>query len=739
MSLYKYTPALTDPDVLKKTIVGRDEQLKTIERILKSASSGRSFSHALLIGPRGIGKTHILRVIYHAVRGDIEMGTLGSYKDRFVPVITPEEEYVDTIEKFLSLIVDYIVSGAAAPLAAAPADRSRDALLSYVRGFKGKTGRVLLLLIDNFNDLLDAFTEEDQSALRELLMTSRSVLLIGAAPTLFEAIVNHDKPLYNFFETIWLTDLSFDDMKQMLRSFADIEERKDLIEQFESSDAKLRAIHALSGGNPRLILSLYQIMAEGDVTSVEATFLKLVDGLSPLFREKMKDISRQQREIIDIMARSDGLLTPTEIASATKLPVNVVNAQIKRLETFGYLQKVPTSHAKRALYQIRERLFALWRQMRVEAGRKRLGFIVKFYEAWYTREELQYLTENLLSHLRKGAPLNPRESQSLVDRLWYVTEACGLSKLTARARSEAAYRVGDYRSAEESLKSYLSGHPDDYSVWHNLGSTYYAQGNLVGAATAYRKALEIKPDDAEAWLFLGGTYANQSQHFEAIEAFRKALEIKPDDALAWYVLGATYTKQQRWADAIEALRKGLAINPDQAEVWACLAADYGAQGNYAEESAAYRKALEIKPDYAELWYSLCTSHLYSFGSKLDSGSLEAALPEFQGALSCLKHLDDPSPVVKVLGRIFRLFVERQKIDILRAAHREIETAGPHELRQFLSPYGALLRYLETRDHEIIDRLRPEERTIIEEMLKVAEAKPHHDTKTRQAPKSRKRR
>ncbi len=394
MALYKHTPGLADAKILRRTIVGREEQLKTIARILKNASSGRSHSHALLIGPRGIGKTHLLRVIYYAVRGDIDLKPLGRYGNLFIPVIFPEEEYINSLEKFLHRAMKYLAGESTSGFFSFPPNLDlpagevrREHLIAFFKDYQRKFKRKLLLLIDNADDIIEGFPEEDQAALRDLLMTSESVLFIGAAPTLFDAVVDHQRPLYNFFEPIWLKEISFGDMGTLLQKFAEIEGKQELLFAFQKSEAKLRAIHSLSGGNPRLILSLYQIIAEGSISSVEETFIRLIDDFSPLFREKMKTLSRQQREILDIMAQAAQLLTPTEIAASCNLPVNAVNAQISRLDKEGYVRKVETRKGKRAIYEIREKLFCLWRQMRVEAGRKRLRFIVKFYEIWYSKKD----------------------------------------------------------------------------------------------------------------------------------------------------------------------------------------------------------------------------------------------------------------------------------------------------------------------------------------------------------------
>lgn len=436
MMVYKYTPALIDPQTLARTLVGRDHELKIIKGILAQAAKGGSISHPLFVGPKGIGKSHILRIIYNSVKGNIDTAGLNKYKNKFVPVIFSEEEYPTNITKLVLLILRQLESSAAPGIPAIPdslktlsaiGPREKEAAVAYVETFKAKTGKQLLLLIDNLNDIIERLSKEDQGLLRSLLMTSNSVLLIGAAPTLFDAVIDHNRPFYNFFQVIWLKDLSFDDAKILLARYAELDGKPELTKKFDEAEPKLRAIHRLAGGNPRLILSLYHIIAETDIASVQATFMTLLDELSPYFGERMRVISDQQQEIIDTMAKAPRLLTPTEIAADCHLPVNIVNAQIKRLEKLGYVRKAPQKKGKRVLYDINERLFSLWRQMRVGVGRRRLSSIMQFLEAWFSPvESSKLLNGTFKPHLSELVRI--KETISEKDSLEYLELLDGLVK-----------------------------------------------------------------------------------------------------------------------------------------------------------------------------------------------------------------------------------------------------------------------------------------------------------------------
>jgi hypothetical protein len=765
MTLFKYTPGLIEPETLHKIFMGRKEEIKTINRILRNASSGQSLSHAIIIGPKGSGKTHILYIIYHTVKGDIKTEGLNNFKEYFIPVISPEEEYIDSLEKFIFLIFKYLAKSEVEGIPPIPKeiqepiffeDLEKEIALSYIKLFKNKTGKILLLLIDNLNDIIENFSEEDQSSLRNILMTYDSVLLIGSAPTLFDSILDHDKPFYNFFEPIWLTDLTFEETKKLLEKYAEIEDRAEVIELLNRSEPKLRAIYELAGGNPRLTLSLYQIIAKDDISSVEISFLRMLDELVPYFRERMKDIPKQQQQIIDVMARDTKLLTPTEIASKCRLPVNVVNTQIKRLEKAGYLVKARQKRAKRVLYEMREKLFSIWRQMRVDAGKKRLGFLVRFYEIWYTKEELVTQLSKILSDIKEMAPQGETEISPLMDKYWYIKEALGVHEILCRLDADLAYYKKDYDSAVTSLVIHLKDNTDDYKAWSNLGIAYSKLQRHEDAIAALREAIKIKPDFHVAWFNLGYTYSMLKKHDEAISAYKKAIEIKSDyhqawgnlgnvffelekydEAIsaykkaieiksdyyqAWYNLGNAYARLKKYDEAIAAYQKAIEIKSDGYHAWGNLGNIYSRLEKYDEAIAAYQKALEIQPDDHATWLGLMIQYIFLIHDYSIKGDQTTSLSYLKSSLECISHITEHQIIFDLFASLLKNLLKEKKIALIKTTLNEIENAGQKELLEFLSPYSAFIKYLDTKDSEIIDRLRREEKVLVEDMLNVFEGK-----------------
>jgi tetratricopeptide (TPR) repeat protein len=648
--LFRYTPALEDPQNLKDLSVSRDKELKRILRALKEGADKKGNQHFLLVGPRGIGKTHLLLLIYHGTTGNITWNELCQHlNDSWEPILFAEEEYrmisfpdllleivgrlrQEAPDEKLSQLTQRIDS---VPL---PGNTEQEAVLEYLSNRRRETGKKFLLLLDNLQDILPHFTEEDQGRLRSILMSEDIFMLIGTAPTLFGAVMNYEAPFYNFFETIWLQEIEVAQVKELIEKRLKLDERDELLGKLDDYEGRLRAIVHLTGGNPRLILSLYRIFTESEILEVERDFIKLLDEMTPYFQDRMKSLSPQQRKVLDAVSLMDGPSSPTEIARFARLPVNVTNTQLKRLREAGFVRTLKEKKRK-TLYDVSERLFRMWRQMRVEAGRKRVHFITKFIEIWFSQKELAKQLRELLGKLDTSlGKRSVEEVRGIIDKIYYIQEAtpAPLCMAAHLSRLDGLVKVGDLTIAEReasaflakaqekgdkeflaqallgvafvqqrqgktdkeigTLKDYLELEPADPDAWHILASAYRKIEEYDEAIRCYRKAVETKPEMTEAWNEMGGVYFKEGKYDEAGRCCQKALEITPDEASNWYNMGSVYSEKRDYDEAIRCYRKALEIKPEMREAWGNMGNTYREKSEHEEAIRCYRKVLEIKPD-----------------------------------------------------------------------------------------------------------------------------------------------
>ena len=69
-----YRSGVTSPERLRRTSVAREHLLDNALESVRGSAGRRSKSHLLFIGPRGIGKTHLLSCIGDAVQSDEALG-----------------------------------------------------------------------------------------------------------------------------------------------------------------------------------------------------------------------------------------------------------------------------------------------------------------------------------------------------------------------------------------------------------------------------------------------------------------------------------------------------------------------------------------------------------------------------------------------------------------------------------------------------------------------------------------
>jgi DNA-binding transcriptional ArsR family regulator len=137
---------------------------------------------------------------------------------------------------------------------------------------------------------------------------------------------------------------------------------------------------------------LYRVLTHSDISEVRRGLEKLLDEVTPYYKAKVEALPPQQRKILDQIARISAQtregLTPTEIASTTRLAVNQVSSQLKRLADVGYV-RAANIRGRSSYYTLSEPLYAIWHQMRFARDtRTRMKWLIAFLKGWYDADEL---------------------------------------------------------------------------------------------------------------------------------------------------------------------------------------------------------------------------------------------------------------------------------------------------------------------------------------------------------------
>jgi tetratricopeptide (TPR) repeat protein len=403
MELY-YNPERMPDAEIKQTFVGREPLLKELLDLVRRQPQGAGVQHVVLIGARGMGKTTMLLMLRFAVLD-------GDLHKKWQPVRFPEESYAVTeLADFWLAAIHHLAYETGDTEIAARADALpkeyttpeslADAGVATLRDWSRRHGKRLLLLVDNLDMVLDQINNAAENAwLRDALMNDGTFMLIGGATSFFHEARAYDQPLYNFFRTWNLDSLDGDQINQLLLRRAAADKQTDIEHQLQRNESRIRVLHYFTGGNPRLVLMLYRIIASSDLIDVRRGLEKLLDEVTPYYKAKIENLPPQQRKILDHIARVSAQthagLTPTEIAAETRLPVNQVTSQLKRLSGLGYV-RAANVRARSSWYSLAEPLYAIWHQMRFgRESRERMAWLVEFLKAWYSSREMLDETERL--------------------------------------------------------------------------------------------------------------------------------------------------------------------------------------------------------------------------------------------------------------------------------------------------------------------------------------------------------
>ncbi|WP_193183456.1 tetratricopeptide repeat protein [Nisaea sediminum] len=135
----------------------------------------------------------------------------------------------------------------------------------------------------------------------------------------------------------------------------------------------------------------------------------------------------------------------------------------------------------------------------------------------------------------------------------------------------------------------------------------HRQGDLAGAAAAYRALIEETPDDAALWEYLAVASASrQDGATEAIQSFRKALILAPASASALFNLAAFHVRCTQDPLALIGFRRATAASAANAEVWMQRANTAIRLGRNAEALAAHRQATRLAPLDPHKWEQRAT-------------------------------------------------------------------------------------------------------------------------------------
>src|SRR4029077_10498034 len=133
---------------------------------------------------------------------------------------------------------------------------------------------------------------------------------------------------------------------------------------------------------------LYELLSQRQVTTIVQYLRRLVDELTPLLKDEIEPLSPQQRKIIHALMEKGGTATPTDLVEPTRLPLNAITMQLKRLKEAQIVEVLGGGKGRTANYTVPDKLFGIWYQMRyLSQNRRRIELFVDVLRIWFEEEE----------------------------------------------------------------------------------------------------------------------------------------------------------------------------------------------------------------------------------------------------------------------------------------------------------------------------------------------------------------
>ena len=542
----RFNPATMPAELLERTFVQREELAQRLVSLFEGSAQGQSKHHVLLVGPRGIGKSHLVALVYHRLcrseggQSKLEIAWLA------------EDEW--GISSFLDFLVKVLVALGVntkeiATLSHFNAENRAAELLS--QRVQGKT---LLLIVENLDSVLRNLGDSGQKKWRALIQNTGYWAILATVPALSEEIQLQASPFYGFFEIQHLKGLTDEEGIAMLQRLAAAQGKNELERLLKSpaGRARVRALQHLAQGNHRVLIIFYDFLDEDARQDLLTLLWKTIDALTPYYQSRMKDLSPQQRKLVDFLCRHRIPATVKTIASECFVSHQTAASQLKQLLEARYVRV--ERHGRESYYELSEPLLRICVETKSHSSEP-LPLLVELLRYWFSRRELE---DRIQSGAQWGKPYfeaalhKYEEGQGHTHLSLLVRDSCRrLSEASMDGDTDAT------KAAAEELVEIAERDED----WSHYGRALVFLGDPARALARIEQEVNLKPKDTEVLKALAEVYLECKRPKEALDIVDRVLESRTDDDDAWKIKGEVLEALDQNDAALAALDEAKRLNP----------------------------------------------------------------------------------------------------------------------------------------------------------------------------------
>lgn len=631
----RYSPGNMHPSALAKLFVGRDKTLRDVLRRIAVSATGEEKHFILLVGQRGVGKTHFVWLAHDRLNEDPRYSVA---RARLKIAFLNEEEW--GVASFLDLIVRILralesrysdqrlstqIEAVYKAYAKDPDEAMRaacDALVEFVGS------DVLLLICENLDELFKGLGEEGQKRWRAFIQDHPIWTILATTPALFSAIQLQQGPFYGFFTIRELTRIDFDNAVELLRKKALLDEKPDLASFLETpvGRARARAIHHLAGGHHRVYIVMSDFLTRESLDDLFRPFMEMVDDLTPYYQDRIRQLAPLQRKIIEFLCRQERPVTVKTIAERCLISHQTAAKQLSELAAVGFVEKTPAG--RQTYCELSEPLLRVCFEVK-DNNTEHFRLFVDFLRRWFSARELrlryeavgeasaersvdrahleaalkactvdghEYLLDSLDTELR-DALREERYSDAVTIGTQLVSERGSASEYVALAMALSA--SNDHNAAVIRAREGLSRHPDDPLLSRILAIELYEEGSLSEALDVVDRGISFSENDVELRCLRGRVLVAMGRFEDVLTNEEDLLRKDPEHNHSYYTKVDALVELGRVEEAQAMAEQTVKEHPRWPISWVALALVHKTRDRHTEEVQAYQQAVTLDP--ADNW------------------------------------------------------------------------------------------------------------------------------------------